>query len=133
MSPIFSAIEGNETNLSRDYKDNVILFELSSIKMGAKISNLINELNSRGLMYSIWIAKKKQYLIVYNFDQVSTNKEKLEKMLKHLISTYSLRIEENTDNFFISDIQKIEQDDKVLTFTHSDKSKQYVLACQLVS
>lgn len=133
MSPIFSAIEGNETNLSRDYKDNVILFELSSIKMGAKISNLINELNSRGLMYSIWIAKKKQYLIVYNFDQVSTNKEKLEKMLKHLISTYSLRIEENTDNFFILDIQKIEQDDKVLTFTHSDKSKQYVLACQLVS
>jgi hypothetical protein len=133
MSPIFSASEGNETNLNRDYKNNVILFELSSFEMGAKISNLINELNSRGLMYSIWIAKKKQYLIVYNFDQVSTNKEKLEKMLKHLTSTYSLRIEENTDNFFISDIQKIEQDDKFLTFTHSDKSKQYVLACQLVS
>jgi len=133
MSTIFSASEGNKMNLNRDYKDNIILFELSSFEMGAKISNLINELNSGEIMYSIWITKKKRYLIIYNFDQVSINKEKLEKLLKRLISTYSLRIEENITNFFISDFQKIEQDDKILTFTHSDKSKQYVLACQLVS
>jgi len=133
MSTIFSPSEGDKMNLNRDYKDNVILFELSSVEMGARISNLINELNSGGIMYSIWITKKKQYLIIYNFDQVSINKEKLGNLLKHLISTYSLRIEENKDNFFISDIQKIEQDDKVLIFTHNDKSKQYVLACQLVS
>jgi len=105
-------------NLNQDHEDNVILFELSNNNIGTRILNLSNELNSRGILFSFWITKKRKYLIIYKINQISINKEALENLLKHIISTYSLRIETNLDNFFIPDIKKIEQDGKILALTH---------------
>ena len=134
MNTVFSASDGNNNvNLNQDHEDNVILFELSNNNIGTRILNLSNELNSRGILFSFWITKKRKYLIIYKINQISINKETLENLLKHIVSTYSLRIETNLDNFFIPDIKKIEQDGKILALTHEDNSKQYVLACQLVS
>ncbi len=134
MNTVFSASDGNNNlNLNQNHNENVILFELSNSDIGAKIFNLTNELNSRGIMFSFWITKKRKYLLIYKISQVSLSKETLENLLKHLKSTYSLRIETNLANFFIPTIKKIEQDGKIITLTHEDNSKQHVLACQLVS
>ncbi len=134
MSTVFSASDGNnKMNFNQDHNESVILFELTNSNIGTKMFNLTNELNSRGIMFSFWITKKRKYLIIYKINQISLSKEKLENLLKHLISTYSLRMESNLDNFFIPDIKKIDQDGKILTLTHEDNSKQFVLACQLVN
>jgi hypothetical protein len=132
MNTVFSASEGNK-NLNQAHNEDVIVFELSNSSIGTKVFNLTNELNSRGIMFSFWISKKRKYLIIYRISQISLNKETLDNLLKHIISTYSLKIETKLDNFFIPKIKRIEQDGKILTLTHEDNSKQYVLACQLVS
>ena len=110
MNTVFSASDGNNNvNLNQGHEDDAIMFELSNNNIGTKIFNLTNELNSRGILFSFWITKKRKYLIIYKINQISINKEALENLLKHIISTYSLRIETNLDNFFIPDIKKIEQ------------------------
>ena len=125
MSANFSASDG-DNNLSEGHRNDVILFELSNNEIGAKIYNLTNELNSRGIMFSIWITKKKKYLIIYKINQVSPNKETRENLLKHLVSTYSLKIERNIENAQtnleiaqdLEDVKKVNSIENAIEFGH---------------
>ena len=109
----------------------VRLFELHESGPEKKLSNLINELNSKGLMFSIKITKTNRFLIVYNSYSAELDEERQKNLISHLRKKYSLIEKTVEDGFFISSIKRVEQDGRIIRLQHQDNSCQYILACLL--
>ncbi len=109
------------------------VFEMLKFEENKKLSNLINELYSKNVMFSFRIQRDKKYLILYNFYPEKSNSKKKKNLVSHLFSTYSLKIPTNVESLFIPSIKKIEQENSMLKFTFEDSSKIYFLAFQLSS
>ncbi len=120
------------SDIDQDSNIDIKVYELASKEVEKNVSHLINELYSKGVIFSIKISKEKTHLIIYSLNNIYRNEETRENLLNHLQLAYSLKEIENTEDFFIPSIKKVEQDGKFVVLSYSNNNpRQYFFTCLL--
>jgi len=110
---------------------NIRVYEITSEAHEKNFSHLVNELYSRSVTFSVKISKEKTHLIIYSLDNLYKNETTRDTLLRHLQGSYSLNEVKKTDDIFIPNIRKVEQDGKVTILNYQSGAKQYFLTCIL--
>ena len=107
------------------------MFELCSDTRRDYLQNLLTELSSKNIMFTLKISKNKQLLLVYSKEDI--NKSSNEELLTHFTRNYPLRETIDAEDFIIPPIKKTIQKDNLLQFQMFDGSQLYCLALSLES
>lgn len=126
-----------ETNIPLEWKqqDSNVSIEVLEITIddSTSISNLLNELCSKNVSFSIKLDKRKQYLVLYSFYTKKIDIERRNELVQHLKNSYSLQELSKTNSIFMPKIKKIEQEDLILKLKLIDGRVRFTFACMLSS
>ncbi len=122
----------SSTGISGENNLQIRVYEITTKVFEKNSSHLVNELYSRGVTFTIKISKEKTHLIIYSLNTLYRNESTRDSLLKHLQGSYSLVEIPNSENFFIPQIKKVEQEGKFIVMNYDNSEiKQYFLACML--
>ena len=98
------------------------------------LSNLLNELSSKNVSFSIKLDQENQYLIFYNSLIKEVDMDRRKELIRYLKETYSMKDSKNPQSIFLPRIKKItEQEDSILKLKLVDNSNQFFFVCMLSS
>jgi len=108
------------------------VFELSLNGNRDQFTNLLTELKSKNVMFTLKITKNNLFLLIYSLNN-SRNTNKETGLINYFVQTYSLRDTVNAEEFFIQNVKKVVQKDNILQFFQEDGKQSYALAFLLSS
>ncbi len=108
------------------------VFELSLNGNRDQLTNLLTELKSKNVMFTLKIAKNNNFLLIYSLNN-SRNTNKNTALINYFVQTYSLKDTVNAEEFFIQNVKKVVQKDNILQFFHEGGKQSYALALLLSS
>ena len=127
----------NEKQNSIDWKQNndritMQVFEINSNENEYQLVNMLTELKSKNLMFSIKISKNNQFLLVYSLNN-SKRSVNDSDLIEHLTKTYSLQSTVNAEEFFIKPVKKVVQHNDILQLNLENGDQSYVFGFLLSS
>ncbi len=111
----------------------ISVLEIPFVEDEKAITNMITELISKNIMFSIKLSSDSQFLIVYDFSKTNKKSTDIHNLVHHLSSNYSLKLLNNPNDFFTPPIKKIVQKDSTLEILFEDGTKKYFLTYILSS
>ncbi len=111
----------------------ISVLEIPFVENERVITNMITELISKNILFSIKLSSDSQFLIIYDFSTNNKKSTDIHNLVHRLSSNYSLKLLNNTNNFFTPSIKKIVQKDYALEILFEDGTKKYFLTYILSS
>ena len=93
------------------------VFELSSNGSCDQLTNLLTELKSKNVMFTLKITKNNFFLLIYSLNN-SRNTNKNTVLINYFVQTYFLKDTVNAEEFFIQNVKKVVQKGNILQFFH---------------
>ncbi len=126
-----------EKQNSLDWKQNndiitIQVFEISLNRSRDQLANLLTELKSKNVMFTLKITRNNLFLLIYSLNN-SGNTNKETGLINHVVQTYSLNDTINVEDFFIQNVKKVVQKDYILQFFHEGGKQSYALGLLLSS
>ncbi len=108
------------------------VFELSSNGSCDQLTNLLTELKSKNVMFTLKITKNNFFLLIYSLNN-SKNTNKNTVLINYFVQTYFLKDTVNAEEFFIQNVKKVVQKGNILQFFHEGGKQSFALALLLSS
>ena len=124
-----------QNSLDWKHKNDTVtiqVFEINLNETRDQLTNLLTELKSKNVMFTLKITKKNIFLLIYSQNKSNnTNNETV--LINYFVQTYSLKDTVNAEGFFLQNVKKIVQKDNILQFFHEDGKQSYAQALLLSS
>jgi len=122
---------------SLDWKQNtdiitIHVYEINLSRNRDQLTNLLTELKSKNVMFTLKITKNNLFLLIYTQNN-SGSSAKETVLINYFVQTYSLKDTVNAKEFFIQNVKKVVQKDNILKLFQENGKQSYALAFLLSS
>lgn len=124
-----------QNSLDWKQKTDIVTIQVFEISLNGncdQLTNLLTELKSKNVMFTLKITRNNFFLLIYSLNN-SKNTNKETALINYFVQTYSLNDAINAEEFFIQNTKKVVQKDNILQFFQEDGKQSYALALLLSS
>ena len=124
-----------QNSLDWKQKTDIVTIQVFEINLNGnrdQLTNLLTELKSKNVMFTLKITRSNVFLLIYSLNN-SRNTNKETALINYFVQTYSLKDNVNAEEFFIQNVKKAVQKDNILQFFHEDGKQSYAQALLLSS